>query len=197
MWKQRLVRVLGGLGNKFATDELAYLSLTSKTEHAVRDRLAFALHQDFAPRGFKIAREWRNRFDLAVLRSDASPCCLVELKAVLAFDVINKTRTQLLPALLEDDRKKLKAYRAEVTANPPECFQLLLLARALQPPTSDQDKYIKYGRRIRQDPSPSDGAVISRVNELCERGIQGNWSGGNAYGIEVNMHFWLFSRNGN
>lgn len=52
--------------NCFQKDELAYLAITSKSENAFRDRLAYLLHKRYEADGYVVAREW-HYVDLAVL----------------------------------------------------------------------------------------------------------------------------------
>lgn len=68
--------------NEFERGELAYLALTSKPELAIRDRLAWILVRG----GHRVAREWRERCDLAVLDTDGEPFVVLESKAVYGHD---------------------------------------------------------------------------------------------------------------
>src|SRR5438105_184489 len=85
-----LIAGLRDAAASFDPGELAYLALTSKVEHAVRDRLAWALSK----RGHCVAREWR-RTDLAVLDEAGDPRAALEAKATYTHDVRwGMTRTQ-------------------------------------------------------------------------------------------------------
>jgi hypothetical protein len=83
--RDMLVTGLEMVAAQLPEDELAYLALTSKPEHALRDRLAWRLHQAVGDH-LVVAREWR-RVDLAVLDRD-QPVALVEAKSFYAFDAI-------------------------------------------------------------------------------------------------------------
>lgn len=67
--RQVLLDGLTAAAASFDPGELPYLALTSKAEHVVRDRLAWALSTG----GYRVAREWRARGDLAVLDDDGEP----------------------------------------------------------------------------------------------------------------------------
>lgn len=58
--RQELIEGLRGAAASFDPGELAYLALTSKSEHIIRDRLAWTL----STRGHRVARDWRARGDL-------------------------------------------------------------------------------------------------------------------------------------
>src|SRR5690348_7326338 len=88
-WDQEIAEAASEAFGAFALGELAYLALTSKIEHPIRDRMAFYLHSKFSGAGSIVAREWK-RVDLAVIASDGKPSCLVELKACYTFDALEK-----------------------------------------------------------------------------------------------------------
>lgn len=73
--------------------ELSHLALTSQAEHVVRDRLAWALSKH----RFPVARDWRDRGDLAVLDDDRGAYSALELKATCTHDTTwSMTRTELI-----------------------------------------------------------------------------------------------------
>jgi hypothetical protein len=78
-----LLTSLVSAASSFDDSELSYLALTSKPEHAIRDRLAWALVRS----GYRVAREWRSRCDLAVLGQDGNATVAIELKASYTHDV--------------------------------------------------------------------------------------------------------------
>lgn len=90
--------------------DLAYLALTSKPEHAVRDAIALSLHRNPKLSGYKIARELhliegelqqchpkdggafsKGGIDLAILDPAGEKLKLIaELKAMYSFDMVSK-----------------------------------------------------------------------------------------------------------
>ena len=90
--RQELVDGLIAAATSFEPGELSYLALTSKPEHVIRDRLAWALSK----LGSRVAREWSSRIDLAVLDDEGNPLSALEAKATYTHDTIwgwNKDRT--------------------------------------------------------------------------------------------------------
>ena len=190
-WENTLRCELESLHETFEAGELAYLTLTSKAEHAIRDRLAFRLQKRLLKQGFVVAREWSTRVDLAVLTPNGEPQCLLELKFNLSCDILNKALRREVIAKLEADRKKLQKANAEH----PECicFQLLLLMRPTSPPTEQQDAHLKYGRILRQSHVESSKELENLVKDKHRLERMGQWPHpDSAFGIEVNMHYWLF-----
>ncbi len=81
----KLLNIVAEIQEDFKDDELAYLAVTSKIEHPLRDRIAFALHKRLQD-DFFICREWQsikgNRTDLAIIgKKDNKPKLLIEFKA--------------------------------------------------------------------------------------------------------------------
>jgi hypothetical protein len=81
--RRALQAALVDVAAAFAPGELAYLAHTSKPEHAIRDRLAWVLSQA----GYRVAREWRDRCDLAILDDDYDPLIVLESKAAYTHNV--------------------------------------------------------------------------------------------------------------
>lgn len=93
--------------------DLAYLALTSKPEHAIRDAMALSLHRDSKLTEYKVARElhltrderWKCQgsgageaafskggIDLAILDPQGANLKLIaELKAMYSFDVVRRS----------------------------------------------------------------------------------------------------------
>ena len=86
--------IISKISDVYQNDELAYLSLTSKIEIQLRDKIAFELHQIYHIE-YLICREWKSseyknhRVDLAIIEiSSGNPVCLIEFKAksVIRFE---------------------------------------------------------------------------------------------------------------
>ena len=100
----------------FKKDELAYLALTGKIEHPIRDRLAFRLHKRL--KNLKIVREWK-RTDLAILDSNNIPTRILELKAMYTFDGTDN-RKGYLNSLIQDFQKNKGLFQKGT-----ECYSIL------------------------------------------------------------------------
>ncbi|MCX5698182.1 MAG: hypothetical protein NTX01_00565 [Candidatus Omnitrophica bacterium] len=61
---------------------LAFLLLTSKSEHYIRDKVAIKLYQDreLRKKRFLVSREWGKRIDLAIIEEKNKPKVLIEFK---------------------------------------------------------------------------------------------------------------------
>ncbi|MEU6083908.1 hypothetical protein [Streptomyces sp. NPDC047108] len=197
-----LARALTRAGKSFAPDELAYLSLTSKPEHPVRDRMAWVLHTELP--GCVAAREWspeggRARTDLAVLdASTYEPLALVEMKAAYTFDFARegqRSTAQYLRSMAED----LDKARA-VGGSRTRLFAVLLLTHPATAPLGPS-RVVKYGpemARSLRERSAADLVAAARRNAgsgLSEMGSvrNGTLPAGTAFGVEVALDYFLVS----
>lgn len=89
-YKSLLKATIEKIADSFNENELAYLTITSKAENPLRDKIAYNLHSNPNLQDKIICREWKNRidtlnksrYDLAILnKSDGKVECLVEFKA--------------------------------------------------------------------------------------------------------------------
>jgi hypothetical protein len=82
--QEKLISILATIHECFRPDELAYLAVTSKIENPLRDRIAFALHDQIGD-CFLVHREWKDKYkkkaDIAVTDMDNKVKCLIECKA--------------------------------------------------------------------------------------------------------------------
>lgn len=195
---QELTAALGAIGGEFRTNELAYLATTTKVEAAIRDRLAFRLHQDYEPSGCVVAREW-NRVDLAVLDAAGAPLALVELKAMYTFDAFGNLR-HFTNATTADE---IKAQSLAVTGT--AVYSLLLathLGGAVEPRFL---KPVKYSGGInRAVAKHGDAAAVrARASEIIDKDLEtravttrGEIPGGSAFGLSVSVLYWLIRNDG-
>jgi hypothetical protein len=190
-----LLSALSSLETAFQEDELAYLSLTSKAEHAVRDRLAFSLHLKLRDQGLSVAREWKDRVDLAILDAGGSPLCIVKLKSFFSFDAKNRTRVPVLGPSLRKDLEKLARVRSDYPTAGIEAFQVLLLAHPFFAPAPSQMFAVRYARRIAQDNVDSVAELEGLAEKQCGDAEHGYWQAGEAFGVPTTAHYWLFGGN--
>lgn len=181
----------------FEPDELAYLALTSKPEHLVRDRLAWALTKD----GHHVAREWR-RCDLAVLDGD-DPAAILELKAAhtarvewglasggsqrAAFAERHGGRTYFEGLIRADAAKALVSARPEG-----EAYVAVVLYHVADPVPRQLDAFVKYGVELRRvaDRRQSErkvGEYLVRLGETTKVRL----GAGTAFGIRCGVDVWL------
>jgi hypothetical protein len=144
-----LSEAMEAAARSFAPGELAYLALTSKLQHPIRDRLAWTLHTTLPDR--VVAREWR-RTDLAVLDASGTvPLALIEAKALYTFDVADPAGRQAshYPAQVAADLDKAHAL-SRSTGHQPAVFALVLVTHPMTQPPDLPSAVIKYLPHIRR-----------------------------------------------
>lgn len=81
-----LKNIISSIHKNYQTDELAYLSMTSKIENPLRDKIAFELQKRIGKDKI-VCREWTNnrmsksKADIAILDIYGIPECVIEFKA--------------------------------------------------------------------------------------------------------------------
>jgi hypothetical protein len=191
-WGPRLSQELGNLQALFHPNELAYLALTQKIEHAIRDRLAFCLHRKWAEQdSLLVCREW-NHVDVAVMK-DSLPVLLLEAKAQYTFDILKKGKPHDYPDLLLNDIKKVSSRRNSDT----EVFTLLLVTHPHGAPDHKYRAAVKYFPGVTR--GATTGFSLDEAKAEIDRRLIGHpqaatdeIKGGNAFGVAVSVAYWLF-----
>ncbi|HEY5378096.1 MAG TPA: hypothetical protein VIJ78_00990 [Pseudolabrys sp.] len=178
----------------FSTNELAYLAITSKIEGAVRDRLAFALHNKLE--GRFVTREW-NRVDLAVLNANRQPDALIELKAMYTFDPLLKGRYYTDATSRDEEKAFGKGGPAA------EVYSLLLASHLHAQVPIDLKQIAKYSSGVNKclKQYETHDAVRAAARERVKDELRGRdlvrndiLGSGSAFGIEVSVEYWLVRR---
>ena len=207
--QDHLTNGLQALERQFRKNELAYLALTQKPEHVLRDRLAFELHQTLQKRDASlcVCREWR-RVDLAILKGD-TPKLLLEAKAFYTFDLLHE---KVLEKYLGRDGHVMNDIcKATDTAAKhvgdgknarPETYALVLATETPETPSIRFRQSIKYFNCIKKY-SPKPIPFGDATNIVCDRldklDIVGSWKimAGKAFDVNVELFAWLLrSRRG-
>lgn len=95
----------------YQENELAYLTITSKIENPLRDKIAFELQKKLEKK--VVCREWTNngltkkKADLAILDNKANPECIIEFKAHSGITGIGQWAAQLI----KDIEKNQSLYK--------------------------------------------------------------------------------------
>jgi hypothetical protein len=174
------------------SDDLAFLSLTSKVELPVRDRLAYLLSQIASRSGGRIAREYK-RSDVAWLIGK-SPLAIIELKACYTFDLIAQPAVYM--QYLMDDLKKA----ADCGGYACRCYAILLATHPKAEIPETLYDTVKYSRKINAALKLCESAEGIRrraIEEVEMRLSPGSavhrfqWSLGSYLGIEVDLFGWL------
>ena len=195
---------LQALRQQFRKDELAYLALTQKPEHVLRDRLAFELHRTLqkSDSSLCVCREWK-RVDLAILKDDV-PLALLEAKAFYTFDLRSEKVVEkyLGPnGYVMNDIRKTRATAAKHTDSGhdarPETYALVFVTNTLEAPDDEFQQPIKYFNQVADYSqnlisfAKAKRIVRDRLNKLklvgsCEI------KAGKAFGVNVEIFGWLF-----
>ena len=193
---KQVVNSLESLKSAFLQNELAYLALTQKVEHAFRDKLAFELHNRL--KGDKeslVCREWC-RTDLAVIR-DSQPLLLLEAKAIYTFDIMKGGSQHPFPSQLQEDIEKSKVWQSDGKNSTLEILALLIATHPHDPPSAAYREAVKYyGGVVKY---ATEGITLEAASEQVHQRVQlplvhqGVVAGGQAFGIDVSVAYWLFS----
>lgn len=198
---RRLAQAVDGLRHAFDPNDLAYLSLTSKPEFVIRDRIAIRLHTELWPRS-QVAREWRPaakgswRSDLAVLNPEnGEPLLLLEAKAMYTFDAIKKSREQY-PLLVEQDISKSFHYASTSTL----VYGLLIAVHPKTAIPKEAIPAVKYAaqvnaslRRREQDALRREAIAYldQRLRRIGPLTSKGSIPAGQAFGVHADLLCWL------
>ena len=192
-----LIESIRGLIEEFRPHELAFYALTTKIEMPFRDRWAFSLHRQLG-KEYIVAREWQ-RTDLTILRGDV-PLILVELKAMYSFDAIDKAsaHTYILSNMQADTNKVRKKAQPES-----EIYTVLLVTHPRAPIVRSYLGTIKYASQINRAVKKLENSeqvsmlCLSNINDaFADRHIVSNGilNAGTAFGIEVDVFYWLIKQ---
>lgn len=179
------------LPNFFKPNQLAYYTLTSKPEGALRDAIAFNMHVSINDESFVVSREWK-KTDLVVL-DDHRPLLIAEFKCAYTFDCMdnNPVGTQYGVSVIKDLDKSM-LYATDVTS----IYACLFLIHPKGKLNNVFSQVAKYYRRIndslyectedvlRQQAIKNMSAYFSRWNIAVSTK---QFSCGSAYGIAVDI----------
>ena len=194
-WSQYIADTMKSLGKEFSQDELAYLALTSKVESPIRDRLAYSLHRHFEEdENIRISREWTEsgkitRVDIAILEK-GKPQLFLEIKSMYSFDMFKPISNKQYPNSVQDDLNKMKAYNSDYSLDK---IAMILIASPTNSRPNRLDGIVpynlwKYGIIEENDLKSAVKKNFDQFNIFAS----GRIVGGCAFGIGVNVHYWLF-----
>ncbi len=190
--KSTLIEALNKVSSGFEKNELAYLSLTSKMEIQVRDKLSFILYKELLGK-YIVSREWK-RVDLAILKNDNvnnEPVALIELKAMYTGDFFTtKTWKHFQKAMKKDLGSATKKWPGV------PIYNLLLATNPLSKLPATNGSYLKYPRRANK--------ILKKGRSIadCKKGAKQVFTGiepshgiieaGEAFGIKTEILYWLY-----
>ena len=187
-------RSLREVGAVFETNELAYLAMTGKIESSFRDRWAYLLYRTRSQKMI-VAREW-NRADLVIL-SDGTPQAIIELKAMSLSNALKTTRDSLpingfIEKMQQDENKAQRMLEKKGLHDITVPIYTVLLATHAKSNLPGRFKSLaKY--RLYLDEAMRQTSVQKISEALYGKNIllADFFKGGEAYGIEVDIWYWL------
>lgn len=193
--KDLIIKTLSSVENEFSKNELAYLTLTTKIEHPLRDRWAFSLHKNLEAQNTFVAREW-NRVDIALVKNN-KPVALIELKAMYTFDaaLLPKNAKGFVENMTQDAVKARK-----LATDYTNIYTVLLATHPHKPINSKYRGIVKYDSGINKAFDKYQSAEIIKNKAIEEVNINfksknvinaGELKGGEAFGIKTSVLYWL------
>jgi hypothetical protein len=182
----------------FSNEELAFLGLTSKIENPIRDLVALRLKKILGS-NFIIAREWK-RCDLAVLRKDNTPVCLIEFKACYSFDLFNSKNRKNYTELVKGDLQKSDNLKNKYSKHS-HCFSILLVSKPKDLIPNKYNGIIKYRSGINSNLKKCN-ENISKLETTGHREIIKNFENivfgkiaqDSAFGIKYGLDYYLITK---
>ena len=187
-----VVGALRTIQGNFASDELAFLALTSKIELPFRDRLAFAMAVAAGAKRGRVAREYR-RTDIALLE-DGRASALVEIKACYSFDLIDQAH-RFVSYVTADLEKARRCGRGRCA-----CFGILLAVHPRSAIPSGIFDTIKYARRVNAKVKENGSPAVVKVvaTKQAEKHLSSfellyrfDWRLGEYLGIGADLMGWV------
>lgn len=131
------------VGILFQREEISYLGLTSKIEIQLRDKLAFALHNEFKDK-FIVTREWK-KCDIAILdKNTLEPILLLELKNCYSCDLLKKSTLKEYELEIKKDLNKSYNLSSEKT----QFYSVLFITKPRTIIPAEYLKIVKYSKAI-------------------------------------------------
>ena len=140
-----------------------------------------------------VSREW-NHVDIAVLDATGSPACLIEAKAMYAFDAFTGLAATL--ALTTADEVKARCHAGPMTA----VYSLLLATHIGGLIEERYTKPVKYSSDINRAVRRlgDEAAVRTQAKSLVDTAMvdrrlitSGTIDGGRAFGLQISVLYWL------
>lgn len=196
-----LISSLKEVGASFAKSELAYLALTQKVEHAIRDKLAFNLHRRLERESpdLLVCREWK-RADLAVVKCK-KPLLVLEAKAIYSFDIVKSGAQHPFPKLVSEDLEKAAKHASSTPPDSPlETFALVIATHPRTAPGAEYREAVKYFRNVKKYAVETNTFVnASQImnQKMAHLGLEllhkDEVNAGDAFGVDVSVFLWLYT----
>lgn len=202
-----LIQSIGEIERKYREGELAYISLTGKNESFIRDNLAFILMKKNKENGF--SRETGRMDIVQFLSYEGFPNAknIIELTSLYTTDLLNRNLfNRNYKEKIKKDFVKNKKYVSVETKT-----YNIIIATHLNGEIVDKYKHIvKYSKGLNKWRFQHGGenykqSLIDRCeqtikDEIMEPGITKYHTcidAGEAFGISVDIHFWILEQSCN
>lgn len=189
-----LVDVIKRSMDSFKKNELAYLSMTSKNELPIRDRIAYELYSNY--NNYIVAREYspkgtNSRIDLAVLKNNNIKD-IIELKSMYTFDSVNMDN---FINLINNDFDK----NSELISDGVNQYEIIIATHLKTIPNEEFSKYIKYYRLIKKYTLKDSKELINSLDCIIKKEFPEKQyeirsfiiNAGEAFEVDVDVCFWI------
>lgn len=195
-----LVKVIQDSSDSFGENELAYLSLTSKNELVIRDRIAYRLHVEL--KNSIVAREYsvkgiNSRIDLAILEN-YNIKDIIELKSMYTFDAVDG-----LDKFIDSVNRDFDKNRS-LKNNTTNQFAIVIGTHPRSLPSEKYKDFVKYYNSIKRymKKISSDRVLIDKMDRKLRSAFEKDEyevkdiiiNAGNAFGVDVDICFWIIEK---
>lgn len=195
-----IVKVIQDSSNSFGENELAYLSLTSKNELVIRDRIAYKLHVEL--KNSIVVREYsvkgiNSRIDLAILENDNIKD-IIELKSMYTFDAVDG-----LDKFIDSVNRDF-AKNSSLKNNTTNQFAIVIGTHPRSLPSEKYKNFVKYYNSIKRymKKISSDRVLIDIMDRKLRSAFEKDKyevkdiiiNAGNAFGVDVDICFWIIEK---
>ena len=184
----------------FGEDELAYLSLTSKNELVIRDKIAYKLHIEL--KESIVTREYRvkgvnSRIDLATLENNEIKD-IIELKSMYTFDAVDGL-DKFIDSVNRDFDKN-SSLKNDITNQ----FAIIIGTHPRTIPSEKYKDFVKYYNSIKRymKKISRDRILIEKMDRKIRSAFEKDKyeikdiivNAGNAFGVDVDICFWIVEK---
>lgn len=201
---EELLRMTQEIRELFGENELAYLSLTSKNESVIRDKIAYKLHLEL--KDLTVIKEYK-RIDVAILK-DGKIKDIIELKSMYTFDSIPRVRSKSLfksrtdeymSEVIEDFNKNSRFLNENVNQ-----YAIIIATHPKQVPNKKYKEAIQYYDKIMSSSKKMDDYnILNNTKKSVQQAFECSKYSikdlkiecGRVFGIDVDVYIWIVYKN--